>query len=186
MAFYHHGPEQAGLPAHFLYTVPILGLTLLVAIVIGSGAMTLVDAGDGRIAWSRHAASDMNAEVPIWGFVSSPLVIDDLVVVHGEQAYGFDGRLVVCIDLDSGERRWKGGRYGSGQLILLPDQGLLLVVSEQGELALVEATPDRFTELGRVPAIEGKTWSQPALAGDLLLVRNAVEMAAFRLATAPS
>jgi hypothetical protein len=103
------------------------------------------------------------------------------MVVHEGHAFGFDGRLLACIDVEDGERKWKGGRYGSGQLLLLPDQDLLLVVSEEGELALVAATPDRYTELARVPAIEGKTWNQPVLVGDILLVRNGEEMAAFRL-----
>jgi outer membrane protein assembly factor BamB len=103
------------------------------------------------------------------------------IVVHEGHAYGFDSRFVACIDLADGQRKWKGGRYGSGQLVLLPEQDLLLVVSEQGELALVRAVPDQFTELARFPAIEGKTWSQPALVADVLLVRNGQEMAAFRL-----
>ena len=104
-------------------------------------------------------------------------------VVHEGHAFGFDGSMLACIDVADGKRKWKGGRYGNGQLVLLPDQDLLLVVTEEGELALVSATTDKFTELGRVPAISGKTWNHPVLTGDVLLVRNGEEMAAFRLAT---
>jgi hypothetical protein len=103
-------------------------------------------------------------------------------IVHKGHAFGFDGGILACIDLADGQRKWKGGRYGHGQLVLLPEQDLLLVVSEQGELALVKATPDAFAEVARFQAIQGKTWNHPALVGDLLLVRNSEEMAAFRLA----
>jgi len=105
-------------------------------------------------------------------------------VVHEGHAFGFDGSILACIDLEDGKRTWKGGRYGHGQLVLLPEQDLLLVLSEEGELALVRVTPDQFTELARFPAIEGKTWNHPVLAGDLVLVRNGEEMAAFRLSLA--
>ena len=102
-------------------------------------------------------------------------------VIHKGYAFGFDGRILSCIDLKDGQRKWKGGRYGNGQLVLLPDQDLLLVLSEEGELALVQATPDQFTEIAKLPAIEGKTWNHPVLVGDTLLVRNSEQMAAFRL-----
>jgi outer membrane protein assembly factor BamB len=105
-------------------------------------------------------------------------------VVHKGYAFGFDGNILACIDLADGTRKWKGGRYGHGQLVLLSDQDLLLVTSEDGDVALVAATPDKFTEVARAPALEGKTWNHPVVVGDELLVRNDHEMAAFRLSLA--
>jgi outer membrane protein assembly factor BamB len=102
-------------------------------------------------------------------------------VVHEGHAYGFDGNILACVDLGDGRRKWKGGRYGNGQLVLLPEQDLLLVLSEEGELALVSATPEKFTELARRPALRGKTWNHPVLADGVLLARNGEEMAAFRV-----
>ena len=100
-------------------------------------------------------------------------------VVHEDLAFGFSGPFVECVDIIEGGRKWKSGRYG-GQLILLADQDLLVVLTEKGEIALIKATPDKFTELARFPAIEGKTWNHPVVVGDILLVRNSQEMAAFR------
>jgi len=102
-------------------------------------------------------------------------------IVHKGHAFGFDGSILASIDLRDGTRKWKGGRYGHGQIVLLPDQDLLVVLSEEGELALVSATADKFTEITRFPAIEGKTWNHPVLVRDVLLIRNGQEMVAFRL-----
>jgi outer membrane protein assembly factor BamB len=107
-------------------------------------------------------------------------------VVHKGHAFGFDGSILACIDLADGKRKWKGGRFGNGQLVLLPDQDVLLVLSEDGELALVSATADKFTELARFPVFNAKTWNHPVLIGDVLLIRNGEEMAAFRLTLAGS
>ena len=148
----------------------------------GKGGV-LVAEGSGfslrRIAVTRDAGKWSVAE----GWESTRLkpYFNDFVV-HERHAFGFDGSILACIDIEDGSRKWKGGRYGNGQLLLMADQDLLLVLSEYGELVTVAATPDRFEEIARHPGIEGKTWNHPALAGDILLARNSEEMAAFRLA----
>lgn len=134
--------------------------------------------GIQRLALSRQAGTWFVQER--WSSRGLKPYFSDFVE-HSGFAFGFDGTILSCIDLETGERRWKGGRYGAGQMLLLRDQDLLLVLSEEGALALVRAAADQFTEVARFKAIEGKTWNHPVLAGDLLLVRNGEEMAAFRL-----
>lgn len=102
-------------------------------------------------------------------------------VVHKGHAYGFDNNILAAINLETGQRAWKGGRYGNGQMVLLKEQDLLLVTSEDGELALVSATPDKYTEVAKMRIFEGKTWNHPVIIRDVLLVRNGEEMAAFKL-----
>ena len=146
---------------------------VLIAVSDSSGTRRLAIA-QGPDGWSAKE---------VWTSTGLKPYFND-IVIHNGHAYGFDGGILSCIDLQDGKRKWKGGRYGHGQLLLLADQDLLLVVSEEGELVLVSATPDQFTEVARHSAIEGKTWNHPVVAGDLLLVRNGQEMVAFRLARA--
>jgi hypothetical protein len=102
-------------------------------------------------------------------------------VVHDGHAYGFDGAIFTCVELKTGGRKWKQGRYGTGQVVLLADQALLLVLSDKGEVVLLSARPDQFEERGQFQAITGKTWNHPAVAQGRLYVRNAEEMACYDL-----
>ncbi len=101
------------------------------------------------------------------------------LIVHRGFVYGLDDGVLTCLDPATGERKWKGGRYGHGQLLLVDD--LLLVQTEEGEIVLLEASPDGPRELTRFAALEGKTWNPPALAGTLLAVRNDREAAVYEL-----
>jgi outer membrane protein assembly factor BamB len=103
------------------------------------------------------------------------------VVIHEGHAYGFDVSIFACIDLATGKRRWKGGRYGRGQVMLLPEQSLLLVLGESGEAVLLAANPERREEIGRFQALSGKTWNHPVVAHGRLYVRNAEEMACYEV-----
>jgi outer membrane protein assembly factor BamB len=101
-------------------------------------------------------------------------------VLHQGHVYGLDEGILTCVDVNTGERKWKGGRYGYGQVIFA--SGNLIVITDTGELVLVRAAPDQFSELARFQAIEGRTWNYPAIAGGRLLVRNANQMAAYNIA----
>lgn len=98
-------------------------------------------------------------------------------VLHDGHIYGLDESILACIDVMTGERKWKGGRYGYGQLLLAGEH--LVVLTESGELVLVKATPQGHEELAMFQALEGKTWNVPAIADGILLVRNQTEMAAY-------
>jgi hypothetical protein len=101
------------------------------------------------------------------------------IVVCGDRAFGIDGALLMCINLETGELLWKGGRYGRGQLLMAGNR--LIVQAESGDVALIDATADKHIELGRFAALDGKTWNHPALVGNRLYVRNGEEMACYRL-----
>ena len=101
------------------------------------------------------------------------------VVRHAGSIYGLSEGILECVDEETGARRWKKGRFGHGQILLVGDT--ILVLSETGELTLVAANPARFEELARIQALEGKCWNNPALSAPFLLIRNGQEAACYRL-----
>jgi len=97
--------------------------------------------------------------------------------------YGLDDGILACVDLQDGSQRWKEGRYGHGQGLLVGD--LYLLMAESGELVMLRSTPEAPNELGRHRVFTTKTWNPMALSGDLLLVRNDREAACLRLTLLP-
>ncbi len=101
------------------------------------------------------------------------------LIYHEGFIYGLDDGVMVCLDASSGEQKWRNGRYGHGQEILVKD--VLLVGAESGEVVLLDANPQAARELSRFPALPGKTWNPPALAGAYLVVRNEKAAACYLL-----
>ncbi len=101
------------------------------------------------------------------------------LVLHEGYVYGLDDGVLVCLDPETGDRVWKRGRYGHGNILLVGDH--LLVQTERGDMVLVEASPEEHRELGRFTALRGKAWNPFAFAPPYLLVRNDQEMALWSL-----
>ena len=107
------------------------------------------------------------------------------VVVRNTYAVGLSDGFLECVDLESGRRLWKSGRYGQGQVLGVQGQSagidLLLIQAESGDVVLFSTKPGSQQELGRFPALADKTWNNPAFYGRLLLVRNSDEAACYEL-----
>ncbi|HXT69414.1 MAG TPA: PQQ-binding-like beta-propeller repeat protein [Vicinamibacterales bacterium] len=100
-------------------------------------------------------------------------------VLHNGFVYGLDEGILACIDAATGDLKWKGGRYGHGQILLAADR--LIITTEDGELVQVAATPEKLQEIARVPGIQGETWNVPAFGDGILMIRNTEQVAAFDL-----
>lgn len=101
------------------------------------------------------------------------------VAIHNGYAYGLSDGILECVELSSGKRMWKQGRYGQGQLLRVG--ATLLIQAESGEVVAVPATPEKPSELSRFPALNGQTWNNLCLSGNNLLVRNAEEAACYEV-----
>jgi outer membrane protein assembly factor BamB len=132
----------------------------------GAAVFELIKAGDrfqAKTIWENERMKNK--------FTSS--------VLHKGHIYGLDESILASVNAETGEQNWKGGRYGYGQLVLAGDH--LVVLTEDGDVVLVNATAARHEEVARFPAIEGKSWNHPVIADGKLLVRNIQEMAAFEI-----
>jgi len=177
-------------------------------IVFTADAILSVSPEDGRLFWRSGWKTDydVNAATPIflppdklfvssgYGTGSALLQINrtnvaevwrsrgmknqfSSSVLHNGIFYGFDDSTLKAIDADTGEERWKQRGFGHGSLILAG--GHLIVLSDRGKLALVQATPEAYKELGNAQVLEGKCWTSPSLADGRLYVRNEEQLIAF-------
>jgi outer membrane protein assembly factor BamB len=166
---WQHGWVMAGAPR--VLQPRVFGPSQLVVGTLTGPGVSLVDVKTAGEQWQVDE---------VWSTTQMKPEFPDFVVERG-CAYGFDGPFFCCLDLANGKRRWKEGRYGRGQVVLLAEQSLLLVIAEKGEAILLAADPERHRELGRFRALAKKTWNHPVIAHGRLYVRNAEEMACYEL-----
>jgi outer membrane protein assembly factor BamB len=137
--------------------------------------------GSDLIELSRDTAGGLSAR-RVWKSIRMKSKFAHLYVRDG-CLFGLDDGMLACVDTSNGSQRWKEGRHGHGQGLLVGE--LYLLMAESGELVLLRPTPDAPNELARFRVFSAKTWNPIALAGDLLLVRNDQEAACLRLKLAP-
>ncbi len=155
------------------------GINVSQPIVAGPNRF-FVSAGYGKgaaLVELKDAGGKLSA-APVWERPSMKNKFNSSVL-HEGHVYGLDEGMLTCVELETGQQKWKARGYGYGQVVLA--SGHLIVTTEEGEIALVRATPAGHTELSRFPALQGRTWNVPAIANGRLLVRNATEMACYKL-----
>ena len=135
--------------------------------------------GIGSAVFSiTHSGSDWSIK-PIWQQSNLLKTKFTNVSTFNGYAYGLSDGILECVELSSGTRMWKQGRYGQGQLFRVGD--VLLIQAESGEVVAVPATPEKPAELGRLAALDGQTWNTLCVSGSNLLVRNAQEAACYKI-----
>jgi outer membrane protein assembly factor BamB len=153
----------------------------------------IVDANAGRVFYGTgygqgcvllqvtSSAPGKFAVAEVWQSPGKMKTKFTTAVLFEEHLYGLDDGILACVELKTGKQLWKGGRYAHGQVLL--SSGLLIVQAEGGDVVLVKPSPQKLIELAKIPALTAKTWNNPALAGNLLLVRNDREAICYELPT---
>ncbi len=100
-------------------------------------------------------------------------------IYHKDHIYGFSSSTLKCLVAETAQRKWSTRGYGKGSLIIA--DGKLLVLSDRGKLAMIEATPKGFNELAQAQVIEGKSWTSPTFEDGKIYLRNQKEMACYDL-----
>ena len=163
-------PWYGGMTQHVAQPIPLSGDRVFVSAGYGIGCEL--------IQIEKNSQDEFTAN-QIWKSPRLKAKFANMVYKDG-YIYGLDDGVLVCLDLADGQRKWKRGRYGHGQLILAGD--LLLIQTESGDIVLVDASPIEHNERARFPALGSHTWNSPTLAAPYLLVRNDREAACYELA----
>jgi outer membrane protein assembly factor BamB len=173
MLWWHDWPTEKNL-ARVIQPAIVSASDVLIGTGFGHGTRRVRIARQGQ-SWSDEEQWTTQAIKPYY---------NDLVI-HDGHLYGFDGNIFTCVSLEDGTNRWRnrgpGKGYGNGQVLLLADQAVLLVLSEKGEAMLLKASPEKHESLGRFQAINGKSWNHPVVAHGKLFVRNGEEAACYQL-----
>lgn len=98
-------------------------------------------------------------------------------VLVGEHIYGFNEATLTCLDFRSGDVVWKKNGFGKGTL--LAADGHLIVLGENGKLALIEATPERFREKSSFRFSSQRCWTLPVLSDGRLYVRDEEKLVCY-------
>ena len=101
-------------------------------------------------------------------------------IFNPDHIFGFDDRILKCLDADTGEELWQQSGYKRGSLIAADD--LLFVLGENGKLGLVEANPDKFNELSSAQILDGRCWTGPTMSDGKLYLRNNSELVCVNVA----
>ncbi|MEC9096663.1 MAG: PQQ-binding-like beta-propeller repeat protein, partial [Planctomycetota bacterium] len=163
------------------YTWPHRGYRALQPCFIGNNQVLLpTGMGTGtRLIQIDKVADNWNVQ-EVWTTKNLKPDFNDLLV-HQGKIFGFDDSIFTCIDLETGERKWKRGRYGKGQSLLLAEDNLVMVLTEQGAVVVLDADSQTHKELASMQMLNGKTWNHPVFIGDRLYLRNSKEAACYVL-----
>jgi outer membrane protein assembly factor BamB len=177
-----------------------------VAVFAGTGLVVLARDGAERAFLPWKTQYDVNAMTPLVFdrrvFISSgydhgcalvdlskeePAIVWESKVMKNQMSgavpwedhlYGFDDKVLKCIDL-AGKELWRERGLGQGAVSIA--DGRLLVLSEEGDYVVANASPKGFEELARAKVFDGGTcWTVPVLANGIVYARNhAGELAAL-------
>ncbi|MSU34841.1 MAG: hypothetical protein EXS36_06960 [Pedosphaera sp.] len=104
-------------------------------------------------------------------------------VYHDGFLYGVYGQgflRLACVDAATGQQMWRQSGVGYGSILKI--NNLLEVLTEDGDLVLVEPWPDAYWEIGRFTTVDGPCWNNPAISQGRLYVRSQTEAAAYDVA----